>query len=356
MSKIEIARIKVAPPPPQAPAISARLSPSVIAQLLFVAAVVVMTLLNYRSDWFQTLAITFVAIILEALPFVLIGSLVGGAVEVFVSREWVVKILPRRRWIALLVAAGMGLIFPICECGVVPIVRRFIRKGVPLGASIAYLLGGPIVNPLVGASTAVAYSGDFKIVALRLGIGYLIAFLTGLIADRVLRNHQVVIDEPEESDQCGCEDGSCHDDHATGSAMSDRLFGVVRVAAGDFFDIGRFLMIGAFLASVFQTLVSRQAISHELLGSEPVAVIMMMGLAVALNLCSEADAFVAASFGATGVTMVAQMGFMVLGPMLDIKLLLMLSTLFKRRALITISVSVVLLTFITMMILGGVVR
>ena len=87
------------------------------------------------------------------------GALVGGLIEVFVSRTALTRWLPRRTWQAVLLAAGMGLVLPVCECAVIPVTRRLIGKGVPFAVALAYLLAGPIVNPLVAASTAVAYAG-----------------------------------------------------------------------------------------------------------------------------------------------------------------------------------------------------
>ena len=120
-------------------------------------------------------------------------------------------------------------------------------------------------------------------------------------------------------------------------------------AAHDFFDITRFLIIGAFVAGVMQTIVSRQAVAP--LYSVPIlAILFMMVLALLLNLCSEADAFVAASFRATGMPLSAQMAFMVLGPMLDIKLLLMYSRVFRTRTIIVLSSLTFLTVFFVMSI------
>jgi len=336
-----------------------KLSASVWLQFVFVATAGVMAVVYYRDGWFQTLALTFTAIVLEAFPFVLLGALIGGIVEQFVSREWMVAILPKRRWLTILTAASLGVIFPICECGVVPVVKRFIHKGAPIGASVAYMLGGPIVNPLVASSTAVAYRYNWEVVLLRVGIGYVVAALVGLLAERLFAGKNVVVgsfSETEGDDACGCEDDcgdECTDVHPTFRA---KLTGALRVAADDFFDITRYLIIGAFIAGVFQTAISQQSVGAILRQGDVIAVIVMMGLAVALNLCSEADAFVAASFGATAVPLTAQMAFMVLGPMLDVKLLLMVSTLFTRKTVAIIAAATVILVFGAMMLLGAFVR
>ena len=156
---------------------------SFIVQAFFIAIVLASLIFFREKPAFQTLSITFVSIVLEAFPFMLIGALVGGFIEVFISQEHMTQILPKRRWITVIFAAGLGLIFPVCECAIVPVVRRLIQKGAPLGAAIAFLLGGPIVNPIVAASTAVAYTFTWSIVVERLFMGYLIAVTMGILMD-----------------------------------------------------------------------------------------------------------------------------------------------------------------------------
>jgi len=104
------------------------------------------------------ISINFLAMMVEALPFMLIGSLAGGIIEVFVPVPLVEKLFGRHRIWPIFATAGMGMIFPVCECAIIPVIRRLLGKGVPFGAAVAFLLGGPIVNPLVAASTAVAYN------------------------------------------------------------------------------------------------------------------------------------------------------------------------------------------------------
>ena len=309
-----------------------------------------------ERQWKSTLAIKFVSIVLEALPFVLLGSLVGGFVEVFVPRERMAAWLPKRKWVTVLVAAGLGVVFPVCECAIVPVVRRLLRKGVPVGAAIAYLLGGPIVNPIVAASTAVAYSrhGPVGVVATRLLCGYAIAVFVGLVINLIFGNRPALVPEAEATD----DDHDCcgHAETARGKVAA-----AVRHAADDFYDIGRFLVIGAFIAGLLQTLVPRQAFAAAT-GSPVLAILLMMALAVILNLCSEADAFIAATFhpkpggssallAGISVPLYAQMAFMVLGPMFDIKLLLMYLRVFRKRTIVALVALTLTSVFAAMLLL-----
>ena len=320
----------------------------------------------------KTLSIVFVSIVLEAIPFMLLGAVIGGLLEVFVSRDKILGLLPSREWLTVIVAAGLGFVMPVCECAVVPVVRRLLRKGVPFAAAVAYLLGGPITNPLVAGSTAVAYSYDWKVVILRVLFGYVIAVGVGLAVGSIFEGDEALI-PGKDDDSCGCahdhdhdhehhhdeqENCGCGHDHShehhqdkenkAAPTFGQKLHTAMLHAADDFFDIGRYLIIGAFIAALIQTVIKRQ--TFLLLSGQPwLAILLMMILAVTLNLCSEADAFVAASFK-TLMPLSAQLSFMVLGPMVDIKLLLMYLGVFKKKAIVAIATLVTVAVFVGMLV------
>jgi len=296
----------------------------------------------------RTLAITFVSIVLEAFPFMLIGSLVGGFIEEFVPEERISSILPQGKLRTVFLAAGMGMAFPVCECAIVPVVRRLLNKGAPLSAAVAFLLGGPIVNPIVLVSTAVAYKMDWGICAIRLIAGYLIAVAIGLSMGMFFRKAPALLPQDNlEHGHTGCEFSGY--DRAVNGGHGSRIIGALAHAADDFFHIAHFLVIGAFIAATIQTTVDRAAFLF-FAESPSLSIITMMSLAVALNLCSEADAFVAASFQFS-VPLSGQMAFMVLGPMLDLKLLFMYLGLFRKRAIAALSGMTIVGVFLAMMIL-----
>jgi uncharacterized protein len=323
----------------------------VLVQLGFIAALLSLIVFFRHTPEFATLSITFVSIFLEALPFMLLGALIGGFIEVFVSKTVITRIVPARPLPAILLAAGLGLVFPVCECAIVPVVRRLFSKGLPLGAGIAFLLGGPIVNPLVALSTAVAYGNDPVIAGYRLASGYLIAVVMGLLIDRLFSRKTALVDGPG---KCNAEtDGGCIDPQRSPS-IRVRLLQALRHGASDFIDIGRFLVFGAFVAGMLQTLVARGDLAG-LFASLPLSVLAMMALALLLSLCSEADAFVAASFRTT-LPISAQMAFMVLGPMLDLKLVAMYFRVFKKRLILVMSISTFIIVFLCMMAGTWVVR
>lgn len=320
---------------------------SLLFHLGFLASVVIL-LAGYRhSPVITTLGITFVAIFFEALPFMLLGALLGGCIEVFVPQETLVRLLPPNRWQSVCLAAAAGLLLPVCECAIVPVVRRLLGKGLPLGAGVGFLLGAPIVNPLVALSTAVAYGYNGAIAIHRLLIGYGIAVLVGLAMDRLFDKDAAVLPEAAR--------GICSGQHLQKeTSFGPRLAEALKHGAADFLDMGRFLVFGAFIAAGLQTLVARDVFAG-VAQSTPLSVLAMMILAVLLNLCSEADAFVAAAFRTT-VPMAAQMAFMVLGPMLDVKLVLMATRVFRKpviAALAGLTAGVVFLAMITYGWLAG---
>ncbi len=324
----------------------------------------------------NSLAIVFISIVLEAIPFMFLGALIGGLIEAFVSRERLTAMLPQKGWRTVCVAAAAGILFPVCECAVVPVVRRLIGKGLPFSAAIGYLLAGPIVNPVVAASTALAYAFDWRVVALRLILGYAIAVIIGLamgrifdeataVANHAIRSadaplpcgiHQHIAlprgDQPPVTQPgifgrmdstaigvngCVCSQVREKDDWMgkVGSAFCH--------AQEDFLAVGHYLVIGAFVAALAQTTIQRSAFLT--ITSVPLlAVGLMMALAVLLNLCSEADAFIAASLQGI-MPLSAQMAFMLTGPMFDLKLLLKYGVIFRPRAITILATLILLVVF-----------
>ena len=308
---------------------------SLWGQIAFVVAASYAWVFVRNRPEFEALSTTFVSIVLEALPFVLIGTLIGGFIEVFVSKERISGLLPEGRGVTILIAAGLGAFFPVCECAIVPVVRRLLNKGVPLGAAVAFLLGGPIVNPVVAASTAVAYSFQWTVVIDRMLLGYIAAAAVGTLMDLLFRD-QALRKEGRFPDAC-C--GKPHEFRESiipleaSAAFPVRFSRALRHAADDFADIARYLIIRAFFAGLVKMMVFRPALA-VIANSHVGSILFMMILAILMNLCSEADAFVAASFRPLSISISAQMAFMVLGPMLDIKLLLMYRTLFRKKAMV----------------------
>lgn len=313
---------------------------------LVVAYILLQTLTGQGStDWVSTFATFFAAILMEAMPFVLIGSIISGAIEVYVPRDVIARWVPHNRFLAVLVFGLLGIIFPVCECGIVPVIRRLLRKGVPLSCGITYLLAAPIVQPIVFGATLVAFMGSWKVAAFRMLGGYLIAVIVGTLSifflDPNTKSHLAFgpatedescscqeHNEHEHEDECGCD--KCEDSIETlpvrEQGMAER---VLRHAAGDLLSTGSYLIFGAFIAAAMQTFISQDFLAK--IGHGPIlAPLVMMALAFVLSLCSAADAFVATSFNQ--FTIASRMAFLVMGPMVDIKLLAMYNGFLSKKA------------------------
>jgi len=314
------------------------------------------------TPWMTTFATFFAAILLEAMPFMLIGAILSGTIEVFVPRERIARWVPQNRFVAVMLFGLLGIIFPICECGIVPVIRRLLRKGVPLSCGITYLLAAPIVQPVVLIATLVAFMGSWEIAWLRVLGGYLVAITVGMLAaiflDPKSKEHIVFdlatddyaeptcgcgCDEHHHHDHdCGCDEHHHHDDdcccgHDHADELADNKFAkvefVLRHAAQDFLSTGSYLIFGAFIAAAMQTFIGQDTLAR--IGHGPIlAPLVMMVLAFTLSLCSAADAFVATSF--TQFSIAARMAFLVMGPMVDIKLMAMYNGFLSRKATIFI--------------------
>jgi len=319
-------------------------------QILFLVSAGLFLLMGQSPAWkslVDNVAINFLAVTLEALPFMLVGTLAGGIIEVFIPALWVDRVFRKNRTRGIFLAGTIGMIFPTCECAIVPVVRRLLGKGVPFPAAITFLLAGPIVNPIVAWSTATAYTFSWKIVIIRLACGYTIAVLVGMLLGRFFnRENGLLPGLHSTADDTAC---SCLQQEDPPHSLRQRLGHALDHAGQDFFTVGRYLVIGTFIAAVLRSSVSLSTF-EGLLASPWLAILLMMAGAILLNLCSEADAFIAASFR-WSLPDSAQMAFMVLGPMFDIKLLLMYLSVFRKRVIVSLSLCTILSVLLLMLAL-----
>ncbi|CAI9395613.1 permease [Niallia sp. Sow4_A1] len=271
----------------------------------------------------------FISIIIEALPFILIGVLISGIIQIFVSEEFIAKIMPKNPILAILFASLVGSIIPACECGIIPITRRLILKGVPLPASIAFMLTGPIINPVVIFSTYVAFGNSWRMVILRSVAALICSILVGLALQKTVKQSPLKNHVPE---------------HMHYHSFKGRIEAMFKHSIDEFFSVGKYLVIGSFIAAAVQTFVKTStlvSIGHGQASSH----LVMMGLGYILSLCSQADAFVAASFR-NSFSVGSILAFLVFGPMLDIKNTLMLLSTFKAKFVILLTSLITIIVFL----------
>jgi uncharacterized membrane protein YraQ (UPF0718 family) len=287
----------------------------------------------------QALVTIFLGIVIEALPFLLAGVLVSSAIHLFVSTETIQRLSPRSSWGAASLGAVLGLAFPVCECGSIPTARRLLDRGAPAALGIAFVLAAPVVNPIVIVSTWVAFSGDPLIVGGRIVLTIIIAMLIGVAVGRA-------------GSACRSPAGSAapHHDHDhdhthdRAAGWGARIRAVLDHSADEVFEMGRYLIIGAMIAATLQVAIPRAtllAIGGDAFGGT----FALMVLAMVLSICSTVDAFVALSFVGT-FSSGAILAFLVFGPMIDIKALLMLTTTFNRATVARMAIGAALLSAI----------
>jgi uncharacterized membrane protein YraQ (UPF0718 family) len=283
--------------------------------------------------WFQfswpDFQYAFLSILLEGMPFLLGGAILSGVLEEFLPRSLMTRFLPGNPRLAVLVSGFLGVLFPVCECGIVPVVRRLMRKGLPVSCGVTYMLAAPIVNPLVILSTLAAFRGQgaWEMTVLRFSLGLTVAVLAGWTMSyfsqtKILR------------DEVLGESGD-HHHHDEEFSLLERLQNAAGVASKDFLDVGVYFVIGAAAASLFSTAVNQEIIL-PLAANPPLAIASLMGLASVLSVCSTTDAFIAATL--TTFPMASKLAFLVFGPMIDLKLLFLYGAAFSKRFILCLSI------------------
>jgi uncharacterized membrane protein YraQ (UPF0718 family) len=284
-----------------------------VVALVVVAAAAARPLLEQLLDepavahW----ATIFVAITIQALPFLVLGVTVSAAIAAYVSPGFLARALPDRPGLAVPVAAAAGAALPGCECGSVPIASRLVSRGAPAAAALTFLLAAPAINPIVLVSTAVAFPGQPEMVGARFVASAIAAIVVGLVWIRFGRDE--LLDRARR--------------RRPGDHDSPKAAVLVATAQHDLLHAGGFLIVGAATAATLQTVVPR-SILDRLADHGALAILALAGLAVVMAICSEADAFVAASL--TQFSPTARLAFMVVGPMVDVKLIALQTGTFGR--------------------------
>lgn len=291
---------------------------------------------------FENFTTIFISIILEALPFILLGALVSALIQVFISEETIAKIIPRNKVLGFIAASLMGFIFPVCECAIIPIAKRLIKKGLPLGFGVTFMLAVPIANPVVLLSTFYAFPDHPSVAIMRGGFAILAAITVGVLISIVEGDNPSPLRSSDYALEGGC---YCGCDSNNGLYKYQSKFKIILDhTIREFLSISKYLILGAFISGVFQTIISRSLIVS--VGNKPMASIaVMMMLAFTLSICSEADAFIASSF-VSQFTIGSILGFLLLGPMVDIKNAFMIFGNFKGKVAAKFIVYVVLVIFI----------
>ncbi|MEW2401756.1 permease [Streptomyces sp. NPDC046862] len=259
----------------------------------------------------------FTAVVVQGVPFLLLGTLVSAAIGAFVPERVFSRLLPRNPALAVPVAGAAGVVLPGCECASVPVAGSLMRRGVAPAAALAFLLSAPAINPVVLVATSIAFPGQPMMVAGRLVASLSAAVVMGWLWVRFGREEWLSLPRSR----------TARTSPEAPSSRWSRLHDFRSGLQHDFLHAGGFLVVGAAAAATFNIVVPRSVLD-VFTGSPWLSVLLLAALAVVLCVCSEADAFVAASL--TGFSPTARLAFMVVGPMVDLKLIALQAGTFGR--------------------------
>ena len=328
------------------------------------------------TAFFSTVHTVFTGIVLQAAPFMLLGALLSSTLYAFVPDRLLVKIFPKKYGLGFLTALFAGALFPVCECAAVPLMRSLIKKGVAMPIAVTFMLASPIVNPISIISTLYAFPQQPSVTFYRLCFGLLIAFAIGLLLlfypeEKYLKED---FDREPAAQPHSLGDAAATFRLATGRTRTQnsrseaqldnlegtateskahrlqaKVYALLMHTCSEFFTTGPFLILGAFITALMRAAVPQEFFSITS-GSAAGSLLVMMLFAFVFSACSTSDAFIARSF-LNRFSFGSILGFLVYGPMMDIKNLFMLLSLFKKRFVIELTLIITVINFIGISVL-----
>lgn len=323
----------------------------------------------------------FLSLLVEAIPFLLMGVLLSGALLIFVDERKLIAILPKNPFLGALAGSLLGFMFPVCECGNVPVARRLISQGAPISVAVSFLMAAPTINPVVIWATWTAFRDQPEIAVLRIVLSLAIAIIVSMVFSsqkdlRAILQPNIALTLPAAKVKAGAvpvgtfflgEDrsqpldfaGYLASNNASGNqvvtkSLPDRLNLLLDNTLAEMRELGAILVIGSAIAAVIQVWVPRDIILG--LGQGPVSsIIAMMILAAIVSICSTVDAFFALSFAST-FTGGSLLAFLVFGPTIDLKAIGLILTIFKKRAVIYMFLLTAQLTFLSCLFINFQIR
>jgi hypothetical protein len=325
----------------------------------------------------------FFSLLVEAMPFLLLGVIFSSLLLLFVDEQKLLRMIPKNVVLAALAGSLIGFMFPVCECGNIPVARRLLMKGAPTAVAIGYLLAAPTVNPIVFWATWIAFRDQPEIVFLRVGFTLIVAITIAVIfsaqadirpflqdnltrmmgepepaapaspepeVSPLLKSGTFLMQSPGQVLQLDAPPAQVLAQVATLPPMAQRLRMMVDNMVLELRELGAVLVIGSAIAAFVQVAVPREVILG--LGQGPVtSILAMMALAWVVSICSTVDSFFALSFAST-FTSGALLAFLVFGPMIDLKNISLLLTVFKGRTIVYLSLLAAQLTFLLTLVMN----
>lgn len=281
---------------------------------------------------------SFQRLFIEALPFLLLGTLTSGLIEAFIRQEDIDRYIPKNPFLAVIAGLFLGILFPVAEIGVIPVLRRLFKKGLPLSTGITFLLSAPFINPIILASSSIAL-GFGTIFFARLAITIIITSIIGLIFAINARPDEILLVDMQ------------RDSHNSARpAIQAGLSEALRIATQDFFMMGRLLLIGCLLAAMFQTFINPSELRNVAEGSV-VSILLIQAYAFIMSINSTVDSFAVLAL-ANSFSIGASIAFLVSGSMIDLKSTILLLAIFKKKTIIYLIVLVFLMNLLAGLIIN----
>lgn len=292
----------------------------------------------------KNIAIIFLSIFFEALPFLLLGSIISSVIEKYVSNEKIASIIPKNPILGSLFGIFLGFFLPACDCAVIPITKRLIKKKVPINVAVSFMLASPIINPVVLLSTYYAfYSTNPKIFWARFILGILVSVVVSSILGLIFKDDFVVKNSIEEiEEECSC----CHHHH------ENAFLEIVNHTMSDLFDVLKYMIFGALIASFVQVYMPRSVIT-VFNSNNYLSIVVLMLFAYLLSLCSTSDSFIGKSL-INSFTKSSVVAYLLLGPMIDVKNTIVLVGNFKKKFALYLIVLIFAVVFIISSLVVGI--
>ncbi|UTC74685.1 permease [Treponema sp. OMZ 792] len=292
----------------------------------------------------------FLSILLQAFPFMLLGIVISSILHVFISDNFIVKVFPSRHGLGFLTALFGGLVFPVCECAAVPVLSGLVKKGVAMPIAVTFMLAAPILNPISIMATLYAFP-EYPMAAIyRVIFGIVTAASIGILLLFYPKN-EYLKEDIEHDCSCSCGDSCCASKNSGQNSFIENLKEMFLHSGTEFFNVGPYLILGALFTSLIRAGVPSNFFikfneSHSLSG-----ILIMMLFAFVFSACSTSDAFIARSFYGS-FSLFSIMGFLVYGPMMDIKNIFMLLSIFKKRFVIELMIIITVMNIIFISAMG----
>lgn len=311
----------------------------VLPALLLVALIgwVIVQPSGLQAASWQSLTTVFVSILLEALPFLVLGIFISSLIHIWVSPEWLARLTRHFSLFPLLILAALGgIVLPLCECGMIPIVRKLVQKGLPVPVAITFMMAAPVLNPIVYSSTVIAFPTEPQMPIARMITAFVVVLIIGMVVALLDRSSRARLEDRTHKDK------HVHPSRPAQAKLMERLGHALHHMGQEWKETSYFLIFGAFITALFQVSEAREWLLQWILLHPWADHGIFMGLAYVLSLCSTSDAFVAASF-AQSFRPEALLSFLVFGPMMDMKMTVMMLTMFRTRFILLLTLLLAIL-------------